>query len=127
MILIDSDLAIDLFRGLPTAKAWFSTLSRDNLIVPGFVAMELVQGCGTKDKLRQVEEFLAETVVIWPAEETCRHALSLLSKLRLSTGIGIIDALIAQMALTLELPLHTFNSKHYASVPGLRLVQPYVR
>ncbi len=45
----------------------------------------------------------------------------------LSHGLGIIDALIGQMAASLDLPLHTFNQKHYAAIPRIRLVQPYPR
>jgi hypothetical protein len=43
----------------------------------------------------------------------------------LSHGLGIIDALSGQLAVSLDLLLHTFNQKHYVTNPGLRMVQPY--
>jgi predicted nucleic acid-binding protein len=45
----------------------------------------------------------------------------------LSHGLGMLDALIGQTAITLHIPLHTFNDKHYAAVPRLQTVQPYTK
>ncbi|MCS6846631.1 MAG: hypothetical protein RMN52_02825 [Anaerolineae bacterium] len=39
----------------------------------------------------------------------------------------MIDALIAQTAIALDMPLATFNQKHYAAVPQLKTFQPYRR
>ena len=38
----------------------------------------------------------------------------------LSHGLGILDALIGQMAVALNLPMHTFNQRHYAAIPNHR-------
>jgi len=63
--------------------------------------------------------------VLWPSEDTCNQATELLAKLHLISGVGIIDALIGQLALDLGLPLHTCNRKHYENVSGLEVVEPY--
>jgi predicted nucleic acid-binding protein len=42
----------------------------------------------------------------------------------LNHNLGLLDALIGQMAVALNLPLHTFNRKHYASIPDLVMLQP---
>jgi predicted nucleic acid-binding protein len=42
-------------------------------------------------------------------------------------SLGIINALIGQLALSLDLPLYTFNQEHYAAIPRLQVVQPYSR
>jgi len=57
--------------------------------------------------------------------EVCDEALSIFSRYHLSHGIGIFDALIGQTAIALNLPLYTFNQKHYDVIPNLRTVQPY--
>jgi predicted nucleic acid-binding protein len=41
-------------------------------------------------------------------------------RFHLSYNIGVIDALIAQLAVDLDTPLWTFTQKHYAAVPNLR-------
>jgi len=47
------------------------------------------------------------------------------ARYHLSHALGILDALIGQMAVALGLPLYTFNQKHYAAILNLRTVQPY--
>ncbi|MGL4649831.1 MAG: VapC toxin family PIN domain ribonuclease, partial [Caldilineaceae bacterium] len=59
--------------------------------------------------------------------ESSGNAFSLLGRQRLGSGTGIIDAFIAQTALDLNLPLHTFNVKHFRDIPGLTILQPYER
>ncbi len=49
MILLDSDVLIDLLRKYPPAMAWFDALGEDEeLAVSGYVVMELIQGCRNK-------------------------------------------------------------------------------
>jgi predicted nucleic acid-binding protein len=49
MILLDSDVLIDLLRKYPPAAAWFNALHGDEeLMVSGYVVMELIQGCRNK-------------------------------------------------------------------------------
>ncbi len=45
MILIDTVIMIDLLRGYEPAIAWFSALGDEEILLPGFVVMELIQGC----------------------------------------------------------------------------------
>ena len=44
MRLLDTDVAIDLLRKKSNAQAWFASLP-ELPAMPGFVAMELLQGC----------------------------------------------------------------------------------
>ncbi len=37
------------------------------------------------------------------------------------------DIMIGETALALNLPLHTFNQKHYAAIPNLKTIQPYTK
>jgi hypothetical protein len=62
---------------------------------------------------------------MWPSSEVCNEALSIFAHYHLSYGIGILDALIGQMAADLDVPLYTFNQKHYTPIPSLKMAQPY--
>ena len=95
--------------------------------MPEFVAMELIEGCKNTGEIRATRKILSSFHIIWPSESTCGSALSVFTDNRPKYGLGIIDALVGQMAVTLALPLVTFNKKHYACVPGLQTVQPYDR
>jgi predicted nucleic acid-binding protein len=63
----------------------------------------------------------------WPSPDTCEAAVAVFAQFHLSHGFAIINALICKMAVALDVPLYTFNRKHYAAIPGLKIVQPYSR
>ena len=127
MILLDTDVMIDLLRQYPPAVAWLDSLGEEEIILPGFVVMELIQGCGSKAEQKKLERELSPHGVIWPSPEACDRALAVFAEYHLSHGVGILDVLIGQTAVEWGLPLCTFNEKHYAVIPGLQTVQPYVK
>jgi len=67
MILLDTDVMIDLLRQYPPAVAWLDSLGDEEIVLPGY------------------------------------------------------------LAVSLGLPLHTFNQRHYAAILNLRTVQPYAK
>jgi len=48
MILLDSDIAIDFLRRYPPSVRWLESLGDQLIALPGYVAMELMQGCNNK-------------------------------------------------------------------------------
>ena len=72
-----------------------------------------------------METFIEDVEVIWPSPETCDDALAIFTQFNLSHHLGVLDALIGQTAVAIDLPIHTFNRKHYAAIPDLVTVQPY--
>ena len=125
MILLDTDVMIDLLRQYEPAVNWLESLGLEEIILPGFVAMELIQGCRDKAEQQELERELHSYGVAWPSSEACNEALSVFSTYHLSHGLGIIDALIGQLSITLNIALCTFNQKHYSVIPGLNTLQPY--
>jgi predicted nucleic acid-binding protein len=127
MIILDSDIVIDFLRRHQPAIDWLITLGDEEIALPGYVVMELIQGCGNKTELRELKMFIADFEIVWPSAETCDKALVVFSEYNLSHNLGLLDALIGQTSIALDLPLHTFNQKHYAVIPGLMTIQPYQR
>jgi hypothetical protein len=128
MILLDSDVLIDLLREYSPAVEWFDALREDEeLMVPGYVVMELIQGCRNKAEQERVWSELATYGVVWPSPANCDEALEVFAAYRLSHDAGLLDVLIGQTAVALGVPLHTFNQKHYSFIPGVQTVQPYIK
>ncbi|MBM4423277.1 MAG: type II toxin-antitoxin system VapC family toxin [Chloroflexi bacterium] len=126
MVLLDTDVMVDLLREHVPAVRWLDSLDEE-ILLPGFVVMELIQGCASRAEQRRLQKALAGYRVIWPSPEMCDEAISVFAQHHLSHSLGIIDAPIGQLAISLELPLQTFNHKHYSAIPNLRLEQPYSR
>ena len=56
MILLDSDVMINLFREYPPAKMWFDSINdSETMALSGFVVMELIQGCENKLQLKKLQ------------------------------------------------------------------------
>lgn len=89
--------------------------------------MELIQGCNNQVEQEKVERTLASYGVIWPTSQGCDAALSVFARYHLSHSLGLLDALIGETAITINLPIHTFNQKHYAAISDLKTAHPYVR
>jgi len=127
LLLLDTDILIDLLRQYSPATAWLASRAGEEIYIPGFVVMELIQGCTDKRELMVVREFISPFPLLWPSPQVADQALAIYADGRLSHNIGILDALIGQLAVSLNTPLHTFNQKHFAAIPGLSTVQPYRR
>src|SRR5437867_3426495 len=102
MILIDTDIAIDLFRQHLPAIQWLEALGEEMPALPGYVAMELIQGCRDRRALDATVNELAAFQVVWPDSEACNDALKTYSMYGLSHGLGLLDCLIAHTAIGLN-------------------------
>jgi len=126
LVIVDTDILIDIQRGHPPALGWFNSLG-EVPSVPGLVVMELVQDAHNLQQVRGALRLVAPLPVVWPTESDCKRALSDFAAYHLSHGLGLLDALIAACAVGLSATLCTFNVKHYEHVPGLLTAQPYAR
>ncbi|MBX3042636.1 MAG: type II toxin-antitoxin system VapC family toxin [Candidatus Kapabacteria bacterium] len=87
--------------------------------------MELIQGCESKQEVSKIQKFISKFHIIWLDAESSNQAVELFAKNKLKSNIGLIDILIAQVSIQSGLALHTFNIKHYKSIPNIELIQPY--
>ena len=126
LILLDSDIMIDLLRQYPPAISWFDTLDDDEeLLLSGYVMMELIQGCRNKIEQERLQHELATYGIVWLAPVDCSKALDVFTEYHLSDNAGLLDVLIGQTAVAWSVPLYTFNQKHYRFIPELQTIQPY--
>jgi len=127
MVLIDTDVLIDCWRGEPAAQIWLANVETTQFKVPGVVAMELIMGCNTKVQLQRTQSFINTFEVLWPDANDFALAYALLAQHRFTSGLSIPDCLIAAQTLNLSATLYSFNIKHFRAVQGLDVQPPYVR
>ncbi len=127
MIVADTDVMVDILRGFPPALRWMQSNPSQQLVLPGFVLLELLEGCRDKAAQERVLKLTEGCRIEWLSEEAFSRAVGLFVCYRLSHGLDMIDVLIAQTALELGVPLAGFNEKHYGCVPDLVVSAPYSR
>ena len=127
MILLDTDVMVDILRGYEPAIHWLDGLQEQEIGVPDLVMMELIQGCQNTREQHQLEKVLPAYQLYWPDSGDCDRALRSFSSHHLSDNIGLLDALIAETVIGLNAELATFNVKHYRVLKGLHSIQPYKR
>jgi predicted nucleic acid-binding protein len=128
MRVLDSDVIIDILRGYPPAVVWLAqTVGKEELKLPGFVVLELIAGCKNKQAVQQVMKLTKRFSIYWPPPDHCAQAIDYFATSHLSHNIGVLDMLIGASALSLNVPLCTFNVKHFKAIPGLTVEQPYQR
>lgn len=126
MEMLDTDVLIDIQKNHPPARAWYYSLS-DVPCITGFSRMELIQSCRNKVERDLSIRFLTSFQAIWPDQTSLSFAADIFTQYHLSHGLGLLDALIAATAMGAKATLLTFNTKHFQSIPGLKLAEPYVR
>ena len=122
LILLDSDVLIDVSRGVPEA---LDTLQRieavDEPAISIITQMELIVGCRDRRELRSLERFLEGFSIFKLSEPISDLAVDLLRRYRLSPGLLLADSLIAASALIHEIPFMSKNAKHFRFIEGLTL------
>ena len=127
MILLDTDVMIDVLRGHDPAVNWLKGMQDQEIGLPGLVAMELLQGCQNVREQKQLEKRLTFFPLFWAGPEDCLRALKNFCAFRLSDQLGLLDTLIAETTVGLGAVLATFNIKHYRVLVNLKTIQPYLR
>ncbi len=121
-VLIDTDVLIDVARGIPEAVAFLDAAVRESAAaISSITAMELLAGCRNKQESRQVARLLKRIQVIKLSESVTDIAMRLMTRYSLSHGLKIPDALIAATALHERAALATRNQRDYVFIRGLRL------
>lgn len=126
LLVVDTDVLIDVQRGFAPALLWLATLSEPPAIT-GFTALELIQDARDRNEVEKARSPVRPLAVFWPSTHASNRALECFANKHLSHGIGLLDILIAFTVIETDAELCTFNLKHFRAVPGLRLAQPYRR
>ena len=132
-IILDADVLIRGERGSFDLAGWLASRVDDSVSVAATTIAELWHGVerasGTHRARR--EEYLRtmlETVPIIPYTEEIAYVHAKVWAHLQSAGkmIGYYDLIVAATALERDYEVASFNRRHFASVPGLRLIEPTI-
>lgn len=123
MIILDTDILINYFRGKHTAADFISEQAR--IAITSVNYMELLQGIRNKNELQQIRVQLQawRCPIIQMSREISFLASFYLEKWALSHGMNMADALIAATAVRKNASLASANIEHYHFIPDLKLIK----
>ncbi|MEK6920528.1 MAG: type II toxin-antitoxin system VapC family toxin [Nanoarchaeota archaeon] len=124
--VLDTDLFIDLLRGVPEAKVFFEKIKTREYLVYYSTILE-------------VEIFAGQSAGSPEEEKTIRDVLELMTRLDIDGVVAkkagefrrkyncfVPDAIIAASAVTHKIhTVATMNKKHFETIPDIKVFEPY--
>jgi predicted nucleic acid-binding protein len=116
-VVVDSDVLIDVLRGIPTAAAFLKSLDRPP-ICSEVTRVEVLRGMRAHER-RDTQRLLS--LVAWASidEGVSTTGGEFGRRFRRSHALAVPDLLVAATAERLGLPLATRNVRDYPMFPGL--------
>ncbi len=121
--LVDSDIMVDLTRGIGAAADYLDSLD-DVWSISVITCLELLVGSRTQRETTDLDLVLSGYRAIPPNEDITRRAYCLVKTYARARGLRTLDSLIAATALEEGLTLATKNRKHFQMIAGLKLELP---
>ena len=125
MYLVDSDVIIDLLRGVKGSKEFLLKLFESRAFISVLTVAEIMSGKETKQisKREHILKFLKNFEIISVDYEVAVLA----GEIRRDYSIPMADSIIAASALKNSLAIVTYNTKHFEKIPDLEVVKPDYR
>ncbi len=122
MILLDTNILIELFKRSPEYIAKIKLIGLDNITISRITVFEMILGALNKRELKEINSFLSKFSQININISICDKTVNLLNKYRLSHGLYINDAIIAATCLEYQLPILTLNKKDFKFISGIEMI-----
>ncbi|MCP5104933.1 MAG: type II toxin-antitoxin system VapC family toxin [bacterium] len=121
LVLCDTNVFINFFNGNEETVNIFKELGVERILIPSVTVMELYQGMGNKNELRDMKKKIKHYSILHFDSDVSRLAIEYIDRFSLSHHLQIPDAIIAASAVTFHLPLFTYNVKDFRFIPNIEL------
>jgi tRNA(fMet)-specific endonuclease VapC len=130
-IILDADVIIRGEKGTFDLHGWLDSLQLEEVRLAAITVAELWHGVerATSKHVTARERYMRTIIGLLPVlpytEQTAFVHARLWAELQ-SAGkmIGFYDVIVAATAIEHHCPVATFNSRHFANVPGLKVIEP---
>lgn len=130
-IVIDADVIIRGEKGVFDVEAWAARFPDEHFELAAITVAELWHGVERADpghrgrRQRYIERILDKLPTIPHTERTARELARIWALLQASGSmIGAYDLIVAATALVRGSQVATFNRRHFACIPGLKVIEP---
>jgi len=129
IIILDTDILIDYFRGVEVAKDYIEKIPVNERATTDITLMELFKGARNKEELGNIDKFIKQNIfIVLPVSSSAsRKAVQILKCYSLQKGLGLPDALIPAVTISADGKLITGNKRHFEFIDGLKVDLPSYR
>lgn len=124
MILCDTDVFIEAFKGNSLATGLFRNIGFENISVSAITVMELYFGAINKREMMTIKNRLQQLMIIQVDQGICETAVDLVEEYAKSHGLQVPDALIAATAIGRQMKLLSYNVKDFKFIKGIHFYKP---
>lgn len=124
-MVIDTGIFIEHLRAKNKLETVLAKIPDDTLLCVSSVTLfELYSGATSPQKIEDVKRITANLIHLSFSADVAEEAANIYRQLRaVNQLIDMRDIFIAATAVANELPLLTFNRKHFDRISGLRLME----
>jgi len=121
MILCDTNILIEFYKGNPEIIQTLRTIGPTNIAVSVITKAELFYGARDKQELAKIERHLGQCHCYGLNPAISSLFIDLMRRYSLSHKASVPDMLIAATALSHDVALYTLNTKDFKFIPDLNL------
>ena len=121
MILLDTNILIEIFKGNESIATKLSSLD-ENFVISSITQMELYYGAFNKREILQLDKFLSDFYIYHLTPAISIKAVELIKTYSKSHNLNLLDALIAATAIIKQTPLITLNLKDSKYIDELEII-----
>lgn len=121
MILCDTNILIEFYKGNPTIIQELQKISPEKLAISIITRAELYYGAINKQELNSIQNHLDLLQNIPLDPPISEKFIQIMAQYSLSHKLNIPDALIAATALVYNISLYTLNLKDFRYIQDLKL------
>jgi tRNA(fMet)-specific endonuclease VapC len=122
-VILDTDVFIEIFNRNEELFDFINEhIALENIVTTAITEAELILGATNKETQAKIEKYLKDVKIVGVTLNATNIFAGLIKQYHLSHHIQIADCLIASICLANNLPLLTFNTKHFKYIPNLRLI-----
>ena len=121
MILCDTNILIDLYRGNQKIVSSLKQIGEENIAISDITTAEIFFAARDRKDLIFLEKQLQQIAKLAVNESISKLAVEFIIKYSLSHRLSLADAFIASTAIHYDFPLFTLNVKDFRYIDGLQL------
>lgn len=123
MILCDTNIFIEIYRGNEAIIDIFKNIGQENVAISDVSCAELLFGARNKKELQAIRDNI-DILNVMPIESGISSlTVNLVEKYSLSHKLSLPDALIAATALYHNVALYTLNTRDFKFIPKIKLFE----